>query len=93
VKKPDYFNIRIPRVKGTFSPAVKKYFKSLEGKVLDIRFYKERQRKVFKYKVLSSGAREMFNYWKNEKPERYLEVELEAFNENLDGIKKEVEDN
>lgn len=54
MKKPNYIEIRLPGNKSAFSGARGKYLKRLEGKVLNVNFAKEKERKLFEYVVMSS---------------------------------------
>jgi len=75
MKKPDYIEIRFPGHKSTFSSAKQKYFKRLEDRVLELNFARNRERKIFEYKVLSSSFIEPYSYW-GSKPKPYWSLRL-----------------
>lgn len=76
MKKPDYIEIRFPGRKSTFVSAKRKYFSCLVKKVLKVNFARERERKIFDYKVVESSFVKPWNYW-NEKDKSYWSIKLE----------------
>ena len=78
MKRPDYIEITIPtRAKGTKQTAVKRYFKNLEDKVLDLNFGRSRVRRVFKYKVLSSGFESRSSWYPRKKTTHSFKIRME----------------
>jgi len=75
MKRPDYIEICIPRGRGTINPAVKRYFRRLENKVLKINFGEQRVKKVFEYKVFQSGL-ESWISWYPEKKHSAFKIKL-----------------
>lgn len=78
MKRPDYIEITIPtRAKGTKRTAVKRYFKALENKVLDLNFGRSRTRKVFKYVILSSGPESSTSWCPRKKTTYSIKIRME----------------
>ena len=76
MKKPEYIEIRLPGRKSTFTPAIKRYFKRLEDKVLEVNFGQHKERKIFQYKVIESKFEEPWGYW-GKKYGKYWKIALE----------------
>lgn len=75
MKRPEYVELSFEAKKGTLLAATKRYFKRLEGKVLKINFGELRVKKVFEYKIISSG----FETWTSWYPEKkYSAIKIKA---------------
>lgn len=55
MQKPPYIKVLFPRGKRTLSTAVKRYFKNLGSKDLELDFGRERQRKTFVYTIIEAS--------------------------------------
>jgi hypothetical protein len=87
MKKPNFIEIRLPGRKSTFSGTKTKYFKHLENKVLEINFGKEKERKLFSYRVLESSFVEPRSYWDKKKKGHWsLKLELKVPTEDPDKV-------
>ncbi len=53
MQKPNYIKLHLPATKKDFSPAVLKVFKKMQGSCALIDFGEYRQRKTFKYSIIS----------------------------------------
>lgn len=75
MKRPEYIEIAIDLGGRKPSTAVKRYFTLLEGKVLKINFGEMRVKKVFEYKVISSGIETWHSFYPTEK---YAAIKIKA---------------
>jgi hypothetical protein len=81
MKRPTYLKIDfpVPHKVPSRSP-VKGYFNRLASKTLDVGFGKERQRKVFRYKIVSAGFFEGLG-WPYGTGNKTFRVELELISD------------
>lgn len=87
MKKPNFIEIRLPGRKSTLALAKRKYLKNLVGKIVEVNFGRDRERKIFEYLVLESFPRQAWIYGSGKyKTIWVLRLELKVPNEDPEKV-------